>query len=180
MRGARAARAHIMDHRGAIYLASEWVVRLVMLFYVPQRRTAAASRTWLLLIFLLPWPGIILYALFGRIYVSKKRIERQQRASRQIRVAQSQMGPRLPSTPNLPPGLESIVRLASLLGDFEPFAGNRVELLTGYESSLDRLVADIDAAREHGHLLTYIFGDDATGLRVADALARAARRGAVR
>jgi cardiolipin synthase A/B len=63
-----------------IYLCSEWVIRFVMLIYVPQRRSAAASRTWLLLIFLLPWPGLLLYALFGRIYVPRRRMEMQERA----------------------------------------------------------------------------------------------------
>ena len=49
-----------------VYYASEWLIRLVMLFYVPNRRSPAAARTWLLLIFLLPWPGLILYAAIGR------------------------------------------------------------------------------------------------------------------
>ena len=64
-----------MTHWSYVYLASEWAIRLAMLIYVPQRRTAAASRTWLLLIFLLPWPGLLLNGLFGRIYVPKRRIE---------------------------------------------------------------------------------------------------------
>ena len=54
---------------GAVYYASEWIIRVVMLVYVPQQRPAAATRTWLLLIFLLPWPGVIVYALIGRIRV---------------------------------------------------------------------------------------------------------------
>ena len=48
---------------GTLYLASEWVIRLVMLFYVPQRRSPAAARGWLLLIFFLPWVGLVLYAV---------------------------------------------------------------------------------------------------------------------
>ena len=54
------------------YYTSEWVVRLVMLIYVPQRRSPAAARTWLLLIFFLPWVGLILYALIGRISLPRK------------------------------------------------------------------------------------------------------------
>src|SRR5689334_11576638 len=76
---------------GGLYYISEWMIRLVMLVYVPQQRSAAASRTWLLLIFLLPWPGLLVYALFGRIYVSAGRIEQQRRASAMIRSAQAQM-----------------------------------------------------------------------------------------
>src|SRR5438309_8441065 len=93
-----------------VYLSSEWFVRLVMLVYVPQRRSAAASRTWLLLIFLLPWPGLVIYALFGRIYVSKRRIEQQLRASHQIRAVQAQAGVRKFAGPKLPPDSEPIIR----------------------------------------------------------------------
>jgi len=101
-----------------------------MLVYVPQRRSAAASRTWLLFIFLLPWPGLMAYLLFGRIYVPQDRLERQERASRFIRAAQAQMGERTLAHPKLSPNLEPIVPLACRLGDFEPFGRNKVELLT--------------------------------------------------
>ena len=165
-------------HWSLVYLISEWVIRLTMLVYVPQRRSTAAARTWLLLIFLLPWPGIVIYALFGRIYLPARRIERQQRASRRIREVGTQMGPRVVTQPRLPPNLQPLVRLATRLGDFEPFGGNHVELLTDYDGSLDRLIADIDSAQSHVHLLCYIYEDDATGRRVAEALGRAVRRGA--
>src|SRR3954467_13790798 len=48
------------------YLISEWVIRIVMLFFVPSRRTPQAAQAWLLLIFFLPIPGLILYAAIGR------------------------------------------------------------------------------------------------------------------
>ncbi len=166
-----------MIHWSLIYLISAWLIRLVMLVYVPQRRSAAASRTWLLLIFLLPWPGLILYALFGRIYVPKRRLERQARASREIRRVQALVGPRAFARPELPPNLASIVTLATRLGDFEPFGGNRIELLADYDGAINRLLADIDGASHHVHLLYYIYGNDSTGRRVAEALVRAAKRG---
>jgi cardiolipin synthase len=160
-----------------VYLISEWSIRLVMLIYVPQRRSAAASRTWLLLIFFQPWLGLALYASFGRIYVSKKRIEQQMRASHRIRAAQAELGVRKFAGPKLPADTAPILALATRLGDFEPFAGNRVELSTDYTGSIDRLVTDIDGARHHVHLLDYIYGADETGRRVADALGRAVKRG---
>src|SRR5271154_3715376 len=164
-------------HWSLIYLISEWVIRLVMLVYVPRQRNAAASRTWLLFIFLLPWPGLLFYGLVGRIYLPKNRIDRHEFASKKIRVVQEQMlscrGPR----PSLPPNVTPLATLATRLGDFEPLSGNQVELLTDYAASLDRLVSDIDAASQHVHLLYYIYDDDATGRRVADALARASGRG---
>ena len=166
-----------MPHWSVLYLASEWSVRLVMLVYVPQRRTTAAARTWLLLIFLAPWPGLLLYWLFGRIHVPKIRIEEQQRASREIRKAQEQMAAAPTMTAELPRSLKPIANLGTGLGDFDPTAGNAIELLRDYAGSIDRLISDIESARHHVHLLSYIFQPDATGRRVADAVARAAKRG---
>ena len=87
-------------HWSVIYLISEWVIRLTMLAYVPRQRRAAAARTWLLLIFLLPWPGIFFYALVGRIYLPKQRLVRQQQASQKIRIVQEQMLSRCPPQPS--------------------------------------------------------------------------------
>ena len=171
------ARVPPLMHWSLLYLISEWSIRLVMLFYVPQRRTPAAARTWLLLIFFLPWPGLAIYAIFGRIYVSKRRIEQQLRASHRIRTAQAELGVRKFAGPKLPDDAAPITVLAARLGDFEPFGGNRIELITDYDGALDRLVADIDGARHHVHLLHYIYGDDQWGVKVADALARAVKRG---
>jgi cardiolipin synthase len=164
-------------HWSLVYLISEWVIRLTMLVYVPRQRTAAAARAWLLFIFLLPWPGIVLYALLGRIYLPKDRLARQERASQKIRLVQEQFLSQGHSLPSLPPNISPLAALAARLGDFEPLQGNEVELLTDYQASIQRLIADIEAARRHVHLLCYIFEDDETGRRVAQALAGAAARG---
>jgi cardiolipin synthase len=164
-----------LPHWSVIYLISEWVIRLTMLVYVPRQRSAAASRSWLLLIFLLPWPGLIFYGLVGRIYLPKDRLERQKRASQKIRIVQEQM--RNFSKPSLAPNLTPLATLATRLGDFEPWAGNDIELLTDYNGSIERLIADIDGALRHVHLLYYIYENDAIGIRVAEALERATQRG---
>jgi cardiolipin synthase len=160
-----------------LYLVSEWVIRLVMLFYVPQQRSAAASRTWLLLIFLLPWPGLALYAILGRIRVPRERILQQKKASQRIMEAQTHLRPHVVCQPPLPDYLAHLPGLAARLGDFDVFAGNAAEFLPDYQGSIDRLVKDIDDAQHHVHLLTYIFADDATGNAVAEALIRATKRG---
>jgi cardiolipin synthase len=162
---------------GSLYYVSEWAIRLVMLVYVPQRRTAAAARTWLLLIFLLPWPGLAVYLLFGRIRVPQLRREKQVRASQAIRQAEARFLAERSALGTVPPPYDSAATLAFETGDFVPFAGNHVELLDDYAGSIARLIADIDGARGHAHLLFYIFEDDATGRSVADAVSRAAVRG---
>jgi cardiolipin synthase len=187
-----------MPHWSLVYLVSEWVIRLVMLVHVPRRRSAAAARAWLLLIFLLPLPGVIVYALIGRPYLPRRRMELQAEASRMIREEQERRGLVPAVRPlrgagggeaasvarqdeqaelELSAQLAHVMRLAENLGDFRIVGGNRVELLDDYEGTIDRIVADVDAARDHVHVLYYIFADDRTGRRVAEALVRAAGRG---
>lgn len=59
----------------------------------------------------------------------------------------------------------------------EFLAGNRVDLLRSGDEYFPALEAAIGAARREVHLETYIFDDDPTGRRIAEALAAAARRG---
>src|ERR1035438_10500962 len=100
-------------HWSLVYLISEWAIRLAMLVYVPRQRTAAAARAWLLFIFLLPWPGIVFYALVGRIYLPKDRLVRQERASKKIRIVQEQMLARGQTLPILPPNVSPLAALAA-------------------------------------------------------------------
>ena len=62
---------------GTLYVASEWLLRIGALVYVPQRRPPNAARAWLLLIFFLPWLGLALYLLIGRAYVPRRRLRVQ-------------------------------------------------------------------------------------------------------
>jgi cardiolipin synthase len=160
------------------WVLSEWTIRLVMLIYVPQRRPPAATRTWLLLIFLQPWVGLALYAAIGRIALPKRRVAMQARAAARLRSAQAQWldGARFAEA-DIPAELNQAVTLVHNLGDFHILDGNEFELLDGYDQSIQRLIDDIDAARDHVHLLFYIWEDDATGRRVAAAVMRAAKRG---
>jgi len=55
--------------------------------------------------------------------------------------------------------------------------GNDVELFGKTEEVVAKLIEDIGTAKEHVHMLYYIFYDDETGTRVANALIEAAKRG---
>jgi cardiolipin synthase A/B len=117
----------------------------------------------------------LLYLILGRAYMPRKRLRIQKKAAERIQRAQSHIRetPLAPSAEVIRP----IVNLVSRIGEFVPLRGNRIELLTDYDRSIQRLIRDIDTAERHVHLLYYIFEDDATGRSVADALSRAAHRG---
>lgn len=163
---------------GWVFYASEWVIRLAMLAVVPFRRAPAAANSWLVLIFFLPWPGLLLYLLIGRTTLPRWRMDLVDRLPEALGgVFQRLRAHPNISHPDVGPELEPAVRLARNLGRMPILGGNAVELLADYDGIINRLIADIDAARDHVHLLYYIFADDATGNRILDALARALRRG---
>jgi cardiolipin synthase len=160
-----------------IHLIAEWSIRLIMLVYVPQRRSPAAARSWLLLIFIFPYLGLFLYWIFGRPYLPRWRVEIQERASHLLRTVGRDVFCQYAAHPDLPGPYRQAVTLAENLGDFGILGGNQVELLVDYDRNVDRLIADIDRATHHVHLLYYIFGRDQTGQRVAAALKQAVGRG---
>lgn len=169
---------HIIDFVTWADVGLNIVIVVIMLLYVPQKRTPAASRAWLLLIFFQPILGLILYIAIGRIYVSKKRLALQRKSAKVIAEVQQRFHLDVrQNRPDLSPSVEHVVTMAEELGDFTVLGGNHFELLTDYDEAIDRLIGDIDSAEYSAHLLYYIFANDTTGGRVADALVRAAARG---
>ncbi|HMO83454.1 MAG TPA: cardiolipin synthase [Lacipirellulaceae bacterium] len=161
-----------------VYYASEWAIRLTMLVVVPQRRSPTTASSWLMLIFFFPWPGLAIYTIVSNVSLPQQRRKRREKMLRKLadRVNrfehyQSQLDPEVLEQ------LRQGVQLAQRLGRMPILDGNQIELLADYNGIIERIIADIDAARDHVHLLYYIFADDATGRRVADALKRAVGRG---
>jgi len=159
--------------------ASEWIIRITMLPVIVLRKEKPATcLAWLAVVFFEPWIGLGLYLLVGENRLGWRRLARRR-----------QRQPQLDATdyPRVEPGQvvdaagadedNVLVHLAEHAGGLPVVAGNAISLTSQTDEFIDRLVADIDAARYHVHLLFYIFQDDTVGRRVAQALARAAARG---
>ena len=162
------------------FIAAEWAVRLAMIVIVPFRRSPDAAKGWLLLIFFEPAAGLLLYLLIGRPSLPEWRMQRSAEFDELSTPTYERLG-RDPNIfhPDMGTGLDHCVRLAENLGELPILGGNAADVIADYDGTIDRLIADIDAARDHVHLLYYIFGDDETAGRVVDALARAVDRGLV-
>ena len=159
---------------GVVYVVTEWMIRLGMLIFVPFRRSPEAAKGWLLLVFFLPWPGLLLYLVIGRPTYPRWRTERFLRLPNLFcrilgRLESTMQKFRVASPDAMPP----MAVLVQNLGNLRLLKENTVELLTDYDGAVDRLVADIDQASNHVHLLYFIFADDATGTKVISALQRA-------
>ncbi|MGO4572941.1 cardiolipin synthase [Microvirga sp. 2TAF3] len=162
----------------SLYLASEWIIRLVMLIVVPFRRSPEAAKGWLLFVFFLPWPALVVYFFIGRPAYPRWRRERFARLPLVFKVVADRLKDvTARQEPELPENLKQAATLIQNLGRFPSLDGNHAELLSHYDGSIERLVTDINRANAHVHLLFYIFADDATGWKVIEALASAVERG---
>jgi cardiolipin synthase len=158
-----------------IYSSIGWIIAVSMILTVLQRRFApGAAWAWLGIVFLHPYIGGILYVLVGETRFDPQRRALHRQIVEQFR-GKSENQPK--PTPLLDPLYQPMALQAEKISGLPIREGNSIEFITEATVLLDRLVADIDAAKSQVHLLYYIFAPDATGKKVADALVRAAGRG---
>jgi cardiolipin synthase len=138
-----------------------------------ERRAPAARLAWIICVFALPGVGIVLYFLFGEVDFGRYKLE-------QLKAIEARLPRTVPGVAPVPPGVlpagQAFARAAASNG-FDPVAGNTAEIAQDSDDAIARLVADIDAAEAHVHLLFYIWLEDANGTRVLEAVRRAAARG---
>lgn len=149
-----------------------------------SNRTPASRVAWVAVIMLAPLVGVIAYWLLGETSIGRTRVRRIDTVLRAMPPAAAIAG-----TPaHVADNLASPFALAHSINGFRPVGGNRIVLLGDAGSpadaperdcvaAIESLLADIAQARESVHIAVYIWLDDATGARLADAVAAAARRG---
>jgi len=164
-----------------LLVASEWIIRLIMLPVVVLRQEKPATcLAWLAVVFFEPWVGLGLYLLVGENRLGRRRLaKRQQRRLLLNATGYADVEPDHVLGSEAAAELRVLVHMAGRVGGLPVVAGNSIALMSDTDVAIDRLVAEIDAARHHVHLLFYIIKDDAVGQRVAEALVRAVRRGVV-
>ncbi|MES2903951.1 MAG: cardiolipin synthase [Pseudomonadota bacterium] len=137
-------------------------------------REPASRLAWVIVIVVLPVIGILAYLLLGEARVSRTRRERGRAidASLPIPAFDERAALDLADTPYAAPF--ALARTVNRLG---PTGGNRATLAADSNDAIDRIVADLDAARDHVHCCFYIWLADTNGLKLRDALIRAAQRG---
>lgn len=159
----------------AVYTTVEWLIRLGMVLAVLRRRMQPATAlAWLTLVFFWPLLGGAVYMLVGDNRLGRRRRTQHRQIHESLR---GLLHNRSVVKPDIEPGDFEVVQQAENVGGMPILGGNQVELLDDADEVIARLVADIDKAEHHVHLLFYIYQPDETGWRVAEALARAAARG---
>lgn len=160
------------------YVVGKWVIRVVMIPIVVRRRSLTGALGWLCVILTLPWIGLLLYLLIGENPLARRRIKRRGMLEERFPAVDEQaQHERYEVRPLIPHDGTHLAEVANRLGYMPMVGGNQARLMSRTDEVIERLIADIDAAEHHVHLLFYIFLDDQTGRRVGDALARASGRG---
>jgi cardiolipin synthase len=159
--------------------AMTWFAVLLRAILRP-RRDPASRIAWVLVIILLPVLGVVVYILLGETSIGRKRVERSRSVLAALPPATP---PSFKGDPRSRPACSgrraSLFRLGETVNGFAPCGGNSARLAADSNAAIDSMVADMDAARDHIHLIFYIWLEDNNGLKVVEALKRAAARGVV-
>lgn len=160
-------------------LAADWIIRIGLAVRIIMRRASVpVSLAWLLIVLFMPFVGFVVYLLVGENRLGRRRVRRFNELTAGIDTEAVALWRRhhLDWLPQ-----EDFYRHAAKMGTavsgLPPLTGNTLELISDTSGMLDRLIADIDAARQHCHLLYYIWMNGGRGVDVANAMIRAAKRG---
>jgi cardiolipin synthase len=124
-------------------------------------REPASRLAWIIVVIALPVVGILAYLILGEIRISGRRREH----GRDIDAS-------LPRPQGSPACLEPLgegphqapFTLARTINCLDPTCGNSARIAADSNVAIDEIVADIDAAKRHVHLCTYIWLADHNGL----------------
>lgn len=137
-----------------------------------------ARLAWFVVLNALPYFGSIIYFLFGEIDLGNHANKRNKEIFDKIRRRATQfLGNRDDIDDLIDAAYRSPFRYSGSINGFFPVPGNSAELMADGDMTRLRMIADIDAATDHVHVLYYIWLDDNTGRSLAEALIRAAKRG---
>ena len=148
-------------------------IRVVM-----RRRPVGVLLAWIAIILSVPVVGILLYLFIGENRVSKKYLRRSEAIHLQYLQWKQSLSRHYPvDLSRLHHEAIPLQRQAQSLFGFPVLPGNRVELLTDYESAFRSLVGDIRQCRSSCHLEFYIWHPGGLVDEVYAALVDAAKRG---
>ncbi|MDA7025416.1 cardiolipin synthase [Bacillus sp. CLL-7-23] len=147
-----------------------------------ERRDASASWAWLLVMFFIPVFGFLLYLLFGTKLSGTRLFQWEDRKRIGIEKILEQQLEKLKSREfqfrNKATADSKDLIYMHIINNHAVFTeDNDVEVLTDGRQKFDRLLHDIENAKDHIHLQYYIYKGDDIGKKVRDALIKKAEEG---
>ena len=145
-----------------------------------RRRSVGESLAWILVIFVFPLIGPLVYLIMGELRLGSRRAKRFVELFPPIGAWLKELDQRFQVDWNqVGAEWEPLARLARLSIGLPTLPGNQLELIGDWQDVFRRLVDDIDAAESTCHLEFYIWQPGGAAADVAAALLRARERGVV-
>ena len=163
-------------------VALHFLLQVGLAFRVIMRRCSVGeSLAWVLLIFVFPIFGPLIYLTLGELRLGRRRRQRVEELVPPIQDWIRELAERfqIDWTVQGQEHHESLARLAGSSLGFPALPGNRIDLEGDWQAVFRRLVDDIDAAKTTCHLEFYIWQPEGIVLEVEAALIRASQRGVV-
>ena len=141
-------------------------------------RDPASRIAWVVVVGVLPLLGMLAYLLLGEVSIGRRRVQRLHAVLGRMPPFPAALAEHAAAlATNIPERYRHVFQLGRSISGFDPIGGNTAQLMPDSNATIDAMVADIDAAKDHVHLLFYIWLPDHNGLKVVEALKRAAVRG---
>lgn len=154
-----------------------WLAVIVRVILRPHREPASRA-AWIMLVIGLPVIGVLTYILFGETNIGRSRAARARKVRANMPpMASPEPGNEADLKAEFPQRYAPLFRLGETITGLAPVGGNKGQLMADSNAAIDNMVADMDAASDHIHLAYYIWLTDNNGLKVVEALKRAATRG---
>lgn len=164
-----------------LILLAELALKICLICFILTRRRLSSNvaLSWIVVLFALPWLGMIAYLLVGEIRLGRRRIRRHAEIVSRIHSRDILANRRLRpvDTPEIADEFRRVASLSEATAENAVRPGNLLQLIGDTDVFIQSLVEDIDAAQQHCHLCFYIYVNDHSGWRVGEALIRAAQRG---
>ncbi|WP_415357555.1 cardiolipin synthase [Halioglobus sp. Uisw_031] len=169
---------------GMVY-SNLWILSLHLLVLVAvvvrvlQRphRAPASRIAWLVVVLALPVIGIVAYLMLGETHIGRRNQKAMLAKLGEEHYSEYFIDENADESIGIPSRYVHLFRVGRSISNFAPVAGNSAQLMRDSAATIDSMVSDIDAARSEVNLLFYIWLNDNSGVRVAEALKRAASRG---
>ncbi len=151
-------------------------IKLAALGFIPQNRRPSSAMAWLLLVYLIPFVGLLLFFVLGSTTLDRKRRRIHQDVNAMVHGRfSSDVAPQTAEVQ--PPWLRTSITMSQKLGTLPCTWGNTAELFSDYEQSIAAMTAEVETAQRFVNVEYFIMAWDDVTAPFFEACARAVDRG---
>ena len=137
---------------------------LIVRVLLRPHREPSSRIAWIVVIIVVPLLGILSYLLLGETNIGRRRVARMRTVLARLPGLADVSGMEAANLQaDVPQSYAHLFQLGKTVNGFDPVGGNLAHLTEDSNAGIAAMVADIDAAQDHFHLLSYIWLADNNG-----------------